>query len=79
MNRRSFFGVLFGAVGFAAAPLQPVTTKRQYLTAKQRAEIVKAVREAYHGVPNQNPIILDDFIKDVKVIGNRPRDMDFIR
>lgn len=61
-----------------AAPGVP--DSQMLLSKAQREQLRTAVKQIYRGVVNQDePLILDAFIKDVKRITMGPREMDFLQ
>lgn len=53
--------------------------QRPVLKKEQRSQIVAAVKQAYRGVANnEEPIILDGLIEDVKPVTTSPREMAFM-
>lgn len=54
-------------------------TTQAVLTKDQRNVIINALKQQYRGVVNnEEPLILDGLIKDVKKITQAPREMDFL-
>jgi len=55
-----------------------VVGQRPKLTPAQQAQIVSSIKRRYAGLQNQNePMILDSLIEDIKVLSHSPRELDF--
>ncbi|MBU4400726.1 MAG: phage portal protein, partial [Planctomycetes bacterium] len=50
---------------------------RPRLTPTQHRQLINAVRKRYEGLANNEPLILDGLIEDVKTLTNSPHEMDW--
>jgi len=55
-----------------------VVGQRPRLTPAQQQQIISGIKRRYAGMANQNePMILDSLVEDVKVLSHSPRELDF--